>query len=77
MALAAPSPGRLAVTTADLAMSDAQERAVARRHSISTRSRSLCEDLAEHLSWLQFPDDADRVAEVIRAVQDDSAALRL
>jgi hypothetical protein len=71
----APAPGGLALVATDVAMAEARRRAIAYQHAVRARSRTLCEDLAEHLGWLQDPDEPHRVPEVLEDVRDKIAAL--
>ena len=69
--------GRFAHTTLALGMVEARERALRRHRAAHARARSLCEDLAERLGWLQGPDDPDQVAAVITMIGNEAAALEV
>ncbi|HEY2704433.1 MAG TPA: hypothetical protein VGL20_12150 [Candidatus Dormibacteraeota bacterium] len=77
MSVIAPAGGGFSLVTTTLVEADARRRALARHRLVHARTRSLCEDLAERLAWLQRPDDPDRVADVITMVGNETAALEV
>jgi hypothetical protein len=77
MAVSALNRGGFALVATTLGVAEAGRRAQARHRAALARSRALCEDLAEHLGWLQHPDDPDRTAEVAAAIRDEASALEV
>jgi hypothetical protein len=77
MALITSAGGGHALVAATLGLDDARRRACARHRAAFTRSRALCEDLAERLGWLQRPDDPSRIADVVSAIHHEAAALEI
>lgn len=70
-----PSNGMFSIVATTIGAGIARQDAVERRRSCYERSRSLCEDLVEHLGWLGRPDDPDLVDDVVANVQADARAL--
>jgi hypothetical protein len=77
MALIAPSGGGFALVATTLGVAEAGRRPRARQQAALARSRALCEDLAEHLGWLQLPDDPDRVTDVVATIRYKATALEV
>jgi hypothetical protein len=77
MAATAPARSGFAQVATALGMVEATRRALRRHRAAQARARSLCEDLAERLGWLQRPDDPDRVAAVITMIGNEAAALEV
>ena len=77
MAISAAAEGGFALVATALAHIESRRRAIARHRAALNRSRALCEELAEHLGWLQCPDDVDRVDEVIAGIRAHAVALEV
>jgi hypothetical protein len=77
MAVIARVQGGFAQVATTIGVVDAGRRESARHRAARARSRALCEDLAERLSWLQRPDDPDVIPKVAVLVRNQAAALAL
>jgi hypothetical protein len=77
MAVSALNRGGFALAATTIGIAEVGRRAHARHRAALARSRALCEDLAEHLGWLQHPDDPDRITEVAAAIRDEATALEV
>ena len=77
MEVIASSRGGFALVATALGAAEGRRRAFARRQAALSRSRTLCEDLAERLGWLQHPDDRASLEEVIEVIRDEAAALEV
>jgi hypothetical protein len=77
MAVVASAQGGFALVATTLGVAEAGRRAQARHRAALARSRALCENLAEHLGWLQRPDDPERITEVAAVIRDEATALEV
>lgn len=70
-----PSNGMFTLVATTIGAGIARQDAVERRRSCYERSRTLCEDLVEHLGWLGRPDDPELVDDALATVQTEARAL--
>lgn len=77
MHVIASCPGRFGLVATQVQLAEARHSALARRRTILRKSQTICEDLAEHVGWLQHPDDAGRVPGVVTLVRQRAAELQL